>query len=115
MKTTILATLAMVLLLSSSILAQEKPTPTKQEGTTAAKVLIVSGRVSSDGKLLDTDLDSQWQISNPEALKGHEGRLVRIRCYVDTARNKIQVLTVKKDDGDANYTATRHTDSAFRR
>lgn len=113
MKTTISATLATALLLSGSILAQEKPAPAKQD--MAAKVLLVSGRVSNDGKMLDTDLDSQWQISNPEALKGHEGRLVRIRCYVDTSRNKIQVLTVKKDDGDANYTATRHTDSAFRR
>ncbi|HEV3512278.1 MAG TPA: hypothetical protein VGS05_11285 [Candidatus Sulfotelmatobacter sp.] len=114
MKTATLITLATLLLLPNSILAQENASPARHDAATAAKVLVVSGRVSNDGKMLDTDLDSEWQINNPEALKGHEGRLVRIRCYVDTARNKIQVLTVKKDD-DTNYTATRHTDSAFRR
>ena len=115
MKVPTLAAVATALLLSSSIVAQEKAAPIMQDHPAAARVLIVSGRVSHDGKMLDTDLDSQWHINNPEALRGHEGRLVRIRCYVDTAKNKIEVLSVKKDDDDTNYTAARHTDSAFRR
>jgi len=44
-------------------------------------------------------------------LKGREGRLVTIKCYVDPDKNRIHVLSVKTD---AQYTAL-HSDSAFRR
>lgn len=74
----------------------------------------VSGKVSADGKTFLTDIDSEWQVSNADALKGHEGRLVRVRCYVDTEKSSIKILSVKGDDNDSNY-AARNTDSAFRR
>jgi hypothetical protein len=68
-----------------------------------------------DGKTLLTDIDSIWSVSNRQALKGHEGRIVRVKCFVDTEKNSIQILSVKRDDSESNYTAVRYSDSAFRR
>jgi hypothetical protein len=100
-----------IALAASTLLAQEKSDVTKQ--VTAAKPLVVAGRVSNDGKMLLTDIDSEWMISNASALKGHEGHLVRVKCLVDSAKNKIEILSVTKDE--SNATAARSADSAFRR
>jgi len=116
MKTSIVATFAAVLLISGVTFAQEKPSSPKPDNATAtsAKSLTVTGQVSSDGKTLVTDIDSEWSVSNPEALKGHEGRRVTVKCYVDTEKNRIQILSAKKDESASTYSA-RSTDSAFRR
>ncbi len=78
------------------------------------KPLTVSGKVSSDGRNLLTDIDTEWAISNAEILKGREGTLVTIKCYVDTDRSLIRVLSVKSGRPEAKY-ASRSSDSAFRR
>jgi hypothetical protein len=109
MKSTIL--LAVVLFASLPAIAQGKP----DSATASTKPLVVSGRVSADGKTLLTDIDSLWSVSNRETLKGHEGRMVRVKCFVNTEKNSIEILTVKRDDSDSNYTAIRYSDSAFRR
>ncbi len=80
----------------------------------AAKSLTVSGKVSSDGRSLFTDLDSEWAVSNAEALKGHEGSLVTVKCYIDFAGNQIHVVSVRTSPTDVKY-ASRLGDSAFRR
>lgn len=113
MKTFVLGMIATTLI-SGCVLAQEKPEGSKQE-TTTPKPLMVSGRVSDAGRTLTTDIDSEWTVSNPEALKGHDGRLVKVKCYIDSAKNRIQVLSVRKNDAQSDYTAARSTDSAFRR
>ncbi len=108
--------LAAVVLTSNLALSQEtgKPNSTKQDHpqtwTASTKALTVSGKVSDDGKLFATDIDSEWGINNPDAVKGHEGRMVTIKCYVDPEKNKIHVLSVKTPQ----Y-AAMHSDSAFRR
>jgi hypothetical protein len=104
---------AALLLLASPLVAQEQAKTTP--AAASAKALVVSGKVSDDGKTLLTDIDSEWGVSNSEMLKGLEGRLVRVKCYVDSAANKIRVLSVKKEDGGSKYAAARQADSAFRR
>jgi hypothetical protein len=111
MKSTILLALAVALFASLPAIAQDKPDP----AIVSTKPLVVSGRVSTDGKTLLTDIDSSWSVSNREALKGHEGRMVRVKCFVNTEKNSIEILTVKRDDSGSNYTAVRYSDSAFRR
>jgi hypothetical protein len=107
--------LAIVLLLSSCCVAQEKAAAAKaSDSQRAAKILVVSGRVSNDGRTLLTDLDSEWKIANADMLKGQQGHLVRVRCYVDMEKNQIQILSVKKENGESTY-AARYGDSAFRR
>jgi len=114
MKNAALALLAAILLLPGLVLAQEKTTESKPVASPrmSAKTLMVSGKVSDDGKTLVTDLDSEWTVSNAEILKGLEGRLVRVKCYVDSARNQLQILSVKREN---SYYAARQADSAFRR
>ncbi|MGA2858648.1 MAG: hypothetical protein ABSE40_17400 [Candidatus Sulfotelmatobacter sp.] len=116
MKTSIVGAFAVVLLISGAAFAQEKASAAQTNNATAAsaKPLTVAGQVSNDRKTLVTDIDSEWSVSNPEALLGHEGRRVTVKCYVDTERNRIQILSVKKDESAATYSA-RSTDSAFRR
>ena len=115
MRTAIFTTLAAVALLSGSLFAQDKREASPQANTTSAKTLIVFGRVSNDGHSLQTDLDSEWLVSNAQALKGYEGLLVRVRCYIDSAKNRLQILSVKKDSLESGYAAARHADSAFHR
>ena len=60
------------------------------------KAMIVSGKVSADGKMFVSDKDNKtWTISNPEALKGHEGHHVSVKAHIDAAKNEIQVSSVK--------------------
>ena len=116
MRTSILATLASVLMISSAAFAQDKPLATQPDhaATFSPKPLNVSGKVSADGKTFLTDIDSEWMVSNADALKGHEGRLVRVKCYVDTEKNSMKILAVKREDNESNY-AVRNTFSAVGR
>jgi hypothetical protein len=115
MKTTFLATLACVLVISGTLFAQENSTTAKQENPgLSTKPLIVSGRLSNDGRTLLTDIDSEWIVDNSESVKGYEGRLVKVKCYVDTEKSRIHILSVRKDDQNFSF-AARQTDSAFRR
>jgi len=112
MKTCAVALLACVLATSVAVRAQEaEKAPVSPS---ASKPLVVFGRISEDGKKLLSDLDSEWIVSNPEMLKGLEGRLVRVKCYVDSEKNRLRILFVKKENSELSY-ATRQADSAFRR
>jgi hypothetical protein len=119
MKTSIAGALAL-LLIAATAAGQDsgRSTPnnvTSNNGTSVAqKALTVSGKVSDDGKVLLTDIDTEWAVSNAEALRGQEGRMVVVRCYVDTEKNRIRVLSVKRGDSGTPY-AARYADSAFRR
>jgi hypothetical protein len=119
MKTSILVVLAILSMLPGALAQDQAGLNSNDEGrqtgtAMSAKPLVVSGKVSPDGKALLTDIDSEWVVSNPEVLKGQEGLRVTVKCYVDTAKGRIQILRVKKEEGEMKY-AARHNDSAFRR
>jgi pentapeptide MXKDX repeat protein len=60
------------------------------------KAMTVSGKVSDDGKMFVSDKDNKtWTVTNPEALKGHEGHHVTVKAHVDAAKNEMQVSSVK--------------------
>lgn len=62
----------------------------------AKKAVSVSGKISADGKMLTSDKDNKmWTVTNPEALKGHEGHHVTVKGHVDAAKNEIHVTSVK--------------------
>ena len=118
MKSSILVVVTIASLIPGT-LAQNQISNSNEHGrhvgnTVPSKPLVVLGKVSADGKALLTDIDSEWEVSNPEALKGHEGRSVTVKCYVDTENNRIQILHVKKGGEELKY-AIRYDDSAFRR
>ena len=114
MKTVLLATLITASMLSVSV-AQDNTTAVQEKPATfSSKPLVVSGRINADGSTLLSDIDAEWSVSNKEALKGYEGRLVRVKCFVDTEKNSIRILSVKGDESTRSY-AVIHADSAFRR
>jgi pentapeptide MXKDX repeat protein len=64
--------------------------------TMAKKLVSVSGKISDDGKMFISDKDNKnWMISNPEAVKGHEGHHVTVKAHVDSAKNEIHVTSLK--------------------
>ena len=108
---------AFLVLASGITLAQDRPAPVNNPDQPLArptKSLTVFGKVSNDGRTLFTDLDTEWTVSNAEVLKGREGRLVTLKCYVDSVRNQIRVLSVRTAESEVKY-AARQGDSAFRR
>ena len=118
-KKSICAAAFLGLLTTGLALAQDAPAATNRPdqpsmASTSTKALNVLGRVSNDGRTLVTDLDTDWAISNAEALRGREGSLVTVKCYVDSQHNQIRVLSVKSAQPELKY-ASRQGDSAFRR
>lgn len=74
--------------------AQTKPETAKTEKA-HAKAVTVAGNVSADAKtFVDKDTKS-WTVTNPEALKGHEGHEVTLKVHVDSTKNEIHVVSVK--------------------
>jgi hypothetical protein len=114
MRTSILAAVAVMVICGSALSQETVVASQPQHATFSAKPLMVSGKVSADGKKLLTDIDSEWMVTNDDALKGHEGLMVRVKCYVDTEKNSIKILSVKRENYESNY-AARNTFSAVGR
>lgn len=78
-----------------------------------SKGVVLSGKVSDDGKQLVADDDNNWKVTNMDALKGLEGRYVTVKCRMDVSKQAIHVLSVEEPS------ETKHTahlgDAAFRR
>ena len=107
MKKFILSAFAVALLMSVGALAQDttkqdtmKHDDMKQDTMKSekmsAKTMGVSGKVGDDGKTFVADKDGKtWKVSNPDALKGHEGHHVRVKAHVDADKDEINVSSVK--------------------
>jgi hypothetical protein len=106
MKKLILISFALALVMSLLAFAQEssKPAEMKQEPMKAekasAKAVSLSGKVSDDGKTFVDKDNKSWTVSNPEALKGHEGHEVTLKAHEDAAKNEIHVVSVKMGKGE---------------
>ena len=69
--------------------------------TLSTNPMSISGKVSDDGKTFVSDKDSKsWTVSNPDALKGHEGHQVTLSANVNGDKNELQVLSVKMIETD---------------
>jgi hypothetical protein len=65
------------------------------------KGVTLSGKASDDGKMLMSDSDHKnWMISNPGAVKGHEGHRVTLSASVDAAKNEVHVTSVRMAKGE---------------
>jgi hypothetical protein len=102
MKKLMLMCFAVALMMSVSAFGQDtmkgddaKTESAKQEKMSANTIHIV-GKVGDDGKTFVSDKDSKtWKVSNPDALKGHEGHEVSVRAHVDADKDEIHVTSVK--------------------
>ena len=62
----------------------------------------ISGKVSDDGKTFVSDKDNKsWTVSNPDALKGHEGHQVTVSANVYADKNEINVVSVEMGKKDS--------------
>ena len=108
MKKLMFVAFAVVALMSLMAIAQDvtKQDTAKQDSVASAKMssnaLTISGKVSDDGKTFVNDKDSKsWTVSNPDALKGHEGHQVTVTANVDADKTEVTILTVKMIKADS--------------
>jgi lipid-binding SYLF domain-containing protein len=67
-----------------------------QQQITPQKAISVTGKISDDGKMFVSDKDSKsWTISNPDAVKGHEGHHVILQAQVEADKNEVHVVSLK--------------------
>lgn len=116
MKKLMLVVFMLGLFLSVMAVAQDttQPGAMKQEPAKAEKAatraVSLSGKISTDGRTFVSDKDNKtWTVSNPEALKGHEGHEVTLKAHVDEAKNEIRVTSVKMGKGEMKETKKEET------
>jgi pentapeptide MXKDX repeat protein len=103
MKKLLLLSFALALTMSVVALAQDtmkQDDATKHDTMKSEKMskraINMAGKVGDDGKTFIGDSDSKtWKVSNPEALKGHEGHHVKVKAHVDADKDEIHVTSVK--------------------
>lgn len=94
----------------SSKAAETSPTSLKS----SMKAVTLSGQISQDGKALISRENDIWTIHNPDALAGHEGKAVQVKCQLLAGKNEIHVFSVKVAPQEMKSAANK-SDSAFRR
>jgi hypothetical protein len=84
------------LLMSTVAVAQDSMKQDSTKSDTSMKTASVTGKISDDGKTFVNDKDSKsWTISNPDAVKGHEGHHVTLKAHLDTDKNEVHVVSLK--------------------
>jgi hypothetical protein len=97
LKKLILIPFAVVLLMSAVAVAQYgTQQPDNSKSSMSTKAVSITGKISDDGKTFVSDKDSKsWTISNPDAVKGHEGHHVTLQAQVDPDQNEVHVVSLK--------------------
>jgi hypothetical protein len=86
---------------------QETPKADKMSG----KAVTVSGTVGADGTTFVDKDNKTWTVTNPEALKGHEGHEVTLTAHTDAAKNEVHVVSVKM--GKAKMKDTKKDETKY--
>ena len=113
MKKVMLISFTLALVMSLLALAQEtaKPGGMKQDTMkgekASAKAVSLSGKIGADGKTFVDKDNKSWTVTNPEALKGHEGHEVTLKVHEDAAKNEIHVVSVKMGKGEMKETTKK--------
>jgi hypothetical protein len=103
---------ALGLLMPVALIAQDSAgsqDSMKASPSTSAKATHVTGKISDDGKSFVNDKDGKsYTISNPDAVKGHEGHHVTLKANVDASSNSVSVVSLKMagDSGMGNAAPT---------
>ena len=97
MKKLMIISFALALLISAVAVAQyESQQPDNSKSGTSMKAVSITGKISDDGKMFVNDKDGKsWTISNPAAVKGHEGHHVILLAQVDADKNAVHVVSLK--------------------
>ena len=96
MKKLMIFSFVFALLMSTVAVAQDSMKQDSTKSDTSMKTASVTGKISDDGKTFVNDKDSKsWTISNPDAVKGHEGHHVTLKAHLDTDKNEVHVVSLK--------------------
>lgn len=103
-----LLTIALALGLFSSMTLVAQDTMKQDSTKTSAKTASVTGKISDDGKSFVSDKDGKtWAISNPEAVKGHEGHHVTLKAHLSDEKNEVEIVSLKMAGGDMKDTSQK--------
>ena len=98
MKKLVLAFLVGAFALTPLTFGQYSTSPAQgtEKAADATKAVSVAGKISDDGKTFVSDKEGKsWTISNPEAVKGHEGHHVVLKAHVYADKGEIHVMSLK--------------------
>lgn len=66
------------------------------QANSGMKAVKVMGKISDDGKMFVSDKDGKsWKITNPDAVKGHEGHHVVLTAHVYPDKGEVHVMSLK--------------------
>jgi hypothetical protein len=87
---------ALSLLTSLSLVAQDTTQQDNMKSAPSTKASHITGKISDDGKTFVSDSDGKsYTISNPDAVKGHEGHHVTLKANVSADKNSVDVVSLK--------------------
>jgi pentapeptide MXKDX repeat protein len=87
---------ALALLTFGAASAQDNMQNDNMKADASKKAVQVTGKISDDGKTFVSDKDSKsWTITNPDAVKGHEGHHVTLTAHVYADKNEVHVMSLK--------------------
>jgi hypothetical protein len=87
---------ALTLLASFSLMAQDTMKQDNPKSDTSMKAASITGKISDDGKTFVSDKDGKsWTITNPDAVKGHEGHHVILKAHVSADQQEVDVVSLK--------------------
>jgi hypothetical protein len=87
---------ALALLTFGVASAQDNMQNDNMKADASKKAVQVTGKISDDGKMFVSDKDSKsWTITNPDAVKGHEGHHVTLTAHVYADKSEVHVMSLK--------------------
>src|SRR5271169_5973520 len=96
MKKLITICFGLSLLMCGVAVAQDTMKQDNMKADTSAKAVDVTGKISKDGKMFVSDKDGKsWTITNPDAVKGHEGHHVTLNAHVYADKKEVHVMSLK--------------------
>jgi hypothetical protein len=104
-----------LLLMTGSVLAQQNSrsgTVWPEVVSTSTRAVLLSGRISDDGRVIVSEDQDRWAVSNPKAVQGLGGQWVTVKCQLSSDQTSIHVLSIKSNQAGS---VTRPADAAFRR
>ena len=97
MKKLMIVGFAFVLVMAAAVVAQDSmKTDNTMKSDSMKTTASVTGKISDDGKSFVSDKDGKtWTISNPDAVKGHEGHHVTLKAKADADKGEVKVVSLK--------------------
>ena len=87
---------ALSLLGSGVASAQDTMKDDHKKADASKKASKVTGKLGDDDKTFVGDTDSKsWTVTNPEAVKGHEGHHGVLTAHVDADKGDVKVVSLK--------------------